>query len=557
MRHTTKLGIALSVLVVGSAGLGFPAYVRSQVRQKLPSGVQVTGHIDVGLTGVMLHGVKIDRDWIRGTLDTVWISRDQKTVTTLGGDLDIDLDKRAKEATKGSDKRLITGKGLRVVVTRGSASASLQGASWDGFRVYFDSGDFSFPHGTRMLKLHATDGRYEASGEASAKSVSGHLDQLPNIPGLTLTETDVFVEDVRLTQTEAAFQIWGEKFTAGPFSGAAVVFTQKKKDGTREAEAQSFTLKHPWLDSSPITFTKVGIRLEAPYTKGFLWGDSIEVKFDLSTRMIEGKNSCQAWLNSMPESLKSGPLKALTFTGALGFSVAMEPKPTLTLDARCKAKCEMFPHLREKFSYTAYKADGAAFERTTGPKTSGWMPIALMGRLPLAVVNYEDFAFPWHKGYLTEAFQNSLTDNVAKDSFARGGSTITQQTAKNLWLKREKTIGRKIAELFLAQALESCMSKDEILETYLNIIEFGPNVYGIDAGARYWFEKASMDLSSTEVFWLASILPAPRKATRPTMADLKRTEKLMRALATRGRIPDLAEDGSATMDTSEWEQNTP
>jgi membrane peptidoglycan carboxypeptidase len=164
----------------------------------------------------------------------------------------------------------------------------------------------------------------------------------------------------------------------------------------------------------------------------------------------------------------------------------------------------------------------------------------------------EDSAFPYHKGYLTEAFQNSLVDNLAKGKFARGGSTITQQTAKNLWLGRQKTILRKVDELFLAQALESCLTKDQILETYLNIVEFGPDIYGVQEGARHWFGKSPDALEPNEAFWLASILPAPKRATAPTDEDLKRVGRIMASLAAQGKIPDFGTDIDVS-DVPEWE----
>jgi membrane peptidoglycan carboxypeptidase len=240
------------------------------------------------------------------------------------------------------------------------------------------------------------------------------------------------------------------------------------------------------------------------------------------------------------------------FTGELSFEVSRQPSPTLKLSSGCRAACQTFPKLRGPFTYTAYHADGNTFDRKTGPTVAGWVPFGETGLMPMAVVSLEDPGFPHHRGYITQAFQNSLVENVQKGRFYRGGSTITQQTAKNLWLRRDKTIGRKIQELFLAQALESCMTKDEILETYLNIVEFGPDVYGIGPGAHFWFRKAPAELTPVEAFWLASILPAPRKAAPPSPASLQRIEKLMASLASQGKIPDLGV-GEGPVDTTGWD----
>jgi membrane peptidoglycan carboxypeptidase len=116
------------------------------------------------------------------------------------------------------------------------------------------------------------------------------------------------------------------------------------------------------------------------------------------------------------------------------------------------------------------------------------------------------------------------------------------QLAKNLWLTREKTLGRKVQEFFLSQALESCYSKDEIMELYLNVVEFGPNQYGVGNGSMYWFHKGPGELVPTEAFWLASILPRPSRTQPPTDSSLKRVEGLMKRLAEDGRIPNFMDD---------------
>lgn len=111
------------------------------------------------------------------------------------------------------------------------------------------------------------------------------------------------------------------------------------------------------------------------------------------------------------------------------------------------------------------------------------------------------------------------------------------QLAKNIWLNREKTLGRKIQEFFLAQTIESCYSKDEIMELYLNAIEFGPNCYGVEAGSQHWFKRDPGELTPVESFWLASILPQPSRTGPPTEHSLNKIKSLIKQLATNDRIP--------------------
>jgi membrane peptidoglycan carboxypeptidase len=165
-----------------------------------------------------------------------------------------------------------------------------------------------------------------------------------------------------------------------------------------------------------------------------------------------------------------------------------------------------------------------------------------MGDLPKGVVTFEDPGFYKHHGFIGQAFANSLADNVRTGKFLRGGSTITMQLAKNLWLSREKTLGRKAQEFFLAQALESCYSKAEILELYLNVVEFGPGIYGAAAGAQHWFDRGPAELERNESFWMASILPRPKRASAPTSETLEKMEARLRSMEESGLLSKEEED---------------
>ncbi|MFA5054037.1 MAG: biosynthetic peptidoglycan transglycosylase, partial [Parcubacteria group bacterium] len=158
----------------------------------------------------------------------------------------------------------------------------------------------------------------------------------------------------------------------------------------------------------------------------------------------------------------------------------------------------------------------------------------------------EDPGFLSHTGVISQAFENSLIDNLKLGKFYRGGSTITMQLAKNLWLSRDKTLGRKIQEVFLAQAIESCYTKDEILELYLNVVEMGPSIYGLQAGTKHWFDKDPMQLNFVEAFWMASVLPRPRTAVKPK--DFASTRRLIEQLT--GEV--VHDDESTPVDLSEW-----
>jgi monofunctional glycosyltransferase len=141
-----------------------------------------------------------------------------------------------------------------------------------------------------------------------------------------------------------------------------------------------------------------------------------------------------------------------------------------------------------------------------------WTNLGSVSKLAVAaIVLSEDWAFYQHNGFDWEQIQNSVETNLKKGKFARGGSTITQQVAKNVFLSNEKTIWRKVQEAVLAVRLERNLGKARILEIYLNIAEFGEGLYGIGPAARYYFKKSPAQLTAKEGAFLAMLLPSPKK----------------------------------------------
>lgn len=128
-----------------------------------------------------------------------------------------------------------------------------------------------------------------------------------------------------------------------------------------------------------------------------------------------------------------------------------------------------------------------------------------------AVVVSEDGAFWEHKGIDWVELRKSFETNLEKGRFARGGSTITQQLAKNVYLYPDKSLWRKAKEAVIATRIERQYSKKLILEKYLNVVEFDNGVYGVKQAAKHYFDKRPIDLSIAEGAWLAFLLPNPRK----------------------------------------------
>ena len=140
-----------------------------------------------------------------------------------------------------------------------------------------------------------------------------------------------------------------------------------------------------------------------------------------------------------------------------------------------------------------------------------------------AVLIAEDSAFFQHSGYDVGEIKESMKRNWREKRFARGASTITQQLAKNLYLSTSRNPLRKVREFFIAQKLEQNLSKQRIFEIYLNVIEWGDGIYGIEPAAQRYFGKPALELLPEEAAILAAMIPNPRRYT--PSRNLKYLEK--------------------------------
>jgi len=168
-----------------------------------------------------------------------------------------------------------------------------------------------------------------------------------------------------------------------------------------------------------------------------------------------------------------------------------------------------------------------------------WVPLSRIApSLRQAVVGAEDAAFFTHEGFDWEGIKEAAKYNLEAGELKRGGSTITQQLAKNLYLSSERSLFRKAREALITRALEEHLTKERILELYLNVAEWGQGVYGAEAAARHHFKKSARDLTPDEAAWLAAILPSPRRydPIRKTAALIRRHERILNRI-NRGSTP--------------------
>lgn len=171
---------------------------------------------------------------------------------------------------------------------------------------------------------------------------------------------------------------------------------------------------------------------------------------------------------------------------------------------------------------TAFIERYRAERRATGePEELRWQPVRydrISPHLKRAVVAAEDLEFFRHHGFSSAELKNALREALKQLEVPRGASTITQQLAKNLWLSPSRSPLRKLKEVLLTRQLEKHLSKRRILELYLNVVEFGPGIYGAEAAARHYSGKPASDLTPHEAAQLAASLPRP-SAWHPGVAS--------------------------------------
>ncbi|GMQ90540.1 MAG: hypothetical protein BMS9Abin10_0933 [Gammaproteobacteria bacterium] len=196
------------------------------------------------------------------------------------------------------------------------------------------------------------------------------------------------------------------------------------------------------------------------------------------------------------------------------------------------------PVPKSKF-ISAYQASRLVDHNRPGLR---WQPVSLMempAYLRRAVIVAEDSRFYQHGGFDLIAFKEAMDYNVSRRRLALGASTISQQTVKNMFLSSSRNPLRKWHELLLTWGMERNLTKNRILEIYLNVAEFGPGIYGVEAAARAYWGKSVSRLTPVEAAELAAALPSPKKnnpATR-TQRFKKRVQKISGFLVRFGNRP--------------------
>ncbi|WP_072988627.1 transglycosylase domain-containing protein [Flavobacterium segetis] len=237
------------------------------------------------------------------------------------------------------------------------------------------------------------------------------------------------------------------------------------------------------------------------------------------------KTKAQDFITSLPDGLFTN-FQGMEADGAFNYSLNFQyninkPKE-LVFDSKLKKEnlkitkygTANLNKLNSEFIYRAIIKDVLQRPILVGTTNPNFTPLdQISPYLQKSVLTTEDPSFFNHRGFINEAFKQSIIKNIKTKKFARGASTISMQLVKNVFLTREKTLSRKLEEILLVYILENnrIASKERMLEIYFNVIEWGPNIYGIGEASRFYFDKNPSDLDLKECLFLARIIPSPKK----------------------------------------------
>lgn len=232
--------------------------------------------------------------------------------------------------------------------------------------------------------------------------------------------------------------------------------------------------------------------------------------------------ACQDVLDAIPRELVPG-LQGFRLTGDFGATLEIEADFADLDNLRLEGNVDMdgcrvveapalasADRLGRGFRHRVTMRDGRTRTVRLYPGSGSYTPLASISRyMTEAVLTTEDGSFRRHDGFNTSQLEAALRRNLKAGKVRLGASTITMQMVKNVLLSHERTLSRKLQELFLTWWVEQALSKQRIMELYLNVVEFGPGVYGVTNAARHYYGKHPSELTTKEAAYLALMLPSP------------------------------------------------
>ncbi len=267
---------------------------------------------------------------------------------------------------------------------------------------------------------------------------------------------------------------------------------------------------------------------------------------------------CQEVLEAIPSALVPG-LRGFELGGSFELAVDVDVDfadlDALVLDggvALSGCRVEERPpraaaeRLAGGFTHRVTMRDGQVRTAHLHPGSGTFTPLPLISPYMVqAVLTTEDGGFWRHDGFLPSQFRTALRRNLEADEVRLGASTITMQMVKNVLLSHERTLARKLQEMFLTWYVETALTKERIMEIYLNVVELGPGIYGVTRAAEHYFGKHPSELTPPEAAYLALMLPSPVRRHahycrgEPSPAFQIKLARILRIMNERGRLDDL------------------
>ncbi len=538
-------GAAIAAVAIVSAAVSVPWLAKLYIQYKYPF-VKIDS-ASYCQWGLRFKGIHIDkRPAIDAVIDRVSVFVLDKRIVVDGGSANLSIQKKERGAERNHQDLMndwvIDVSNISVKAVRDSVSISADGVEyhknasqdWGAFKeanIRYGSYSAYVINGKIPRDLSAVD-----ADELRVKY------PLPfKIPSAKTDDDELVVKKVHVSNRDSTLNFTASDFSYNIFSGTELESYIEKSSSKITLAAKAFSIDHKWL-ANPATFRNIvlGFDYKEKSAVVFIGPSRVRLDIDVKNQSLSGSGQCSDWVYGLPDPLPDALKQvAKNYTGNMSISITVKPRPDFQLKENCSFRCSQSPIKDlfdpDGFDYTAYHPDGSTFVRRVGPNQKDWIPISnIPPQLALAVTTLEDPGFQSHRGILPLAIKNSLLANLQSGKFTRGGSTITMQLAKNLWLSRSKTLLRKADEAMLVFALESCLTKEKILEFYLNIVQFGPDLYGIGPAAEHYFRKMPSGLTVDESFYLAMILPRPERAPAPENGGIAQAQGLMKMLTRNG-----------------------
>ncbi|MBP5202970.1 transglycosylase domain-containing protein, partial [bacterium] len=319
--------------------------------------------------------------------------------------------------------------------------------------------------------------------------------------------------------------------SAGKISSFSEISEEKGKFLLKnDMTIHDLTFFHPLIDSQPFKLPLFRFKGEVTFDRNEKSAATKDAELSLGGinavfSAIYSKDSKNfsiktesANLNKLETLIHDEEFEGYLFGGTLEllaeYSQEGDEPPVFSIEGNLidpKQLSERMDYLKLPFEYIWTNEDGSTRKIFVGERNFDFTPISLIpDHLIWAVVVSEDAGFFVHKGVDFQELDAAVKDNIKKHKL-RGGSTITQQLAKNLFLNRDKTLLRKFREVLLAIELDATLSKERLLEIYFNIIEWAPGIFGISQASYYYFGKQPYQLTPIESAYLASVIPGPAK----------------------------------------------